>query len=163
MGKCEGQCNSPLPRSVEPIVSIEQAITRMAVTTEKESEAQQGGNRTMGRKEIVPYGLYAAHGFVSPFLAAQTGFSDADLTLLWDALKGMFEQDHSSARGEMSSRKLVVFEHERALGNAPAHLLFERVKVSRKDETRPARAYSDYKVDFHRNNLPQGITAHELL
>ncbi len=162
-GQVRGPVQLAFARSVEPIVSIEQAITRMAVTTEKESEAQQGGNRTMGRKEIVPYGLYVAHGFVSPFLAAQTRFSDEDLTLLWEALKNMFEQDRSSARGEMSSRKLVVFEHDSPLGNSPAHLLFERVKISRKDETRPARAYSDYKVDFDRNNLPQGITVHELL
>ncbi|MGH9688387.1 MAG: type I-C CRISPR-associated protein Cas7/Csd2 [Candidatus Acidiferrales bacterium] len=162
-GQVRGPVQLAFARSVEPIVSIEQAITRMAVTTEEEAKKQQGGNRTMGRKEIVPYGLYAGHGFVSPFLAAQTGFSDGDLTLLWEALKGMFEQDRSSARGEMSSRKLVVFEHESPLGNAPAHSLFERVKISRKDETRPARAYSDYRVDFDRNDLPHGITVSELL
>jgi CRISPR-associated protein Csd2 len=162
-GQVRGPVQLAFARSVEPIVSIEQAITRMAVTTEKESEAQQGGNRTMGRKEIVPYGLYAGHGFVSPFLAAQTGFSDADLTLLWEALKGMFEQDRSSARGEMSSRKLVVFQHESQLGDAPAHSLFDRLKINRKDQSRPARAYSDYEVSFDRSNMPQGIRVHELL
>jgi CRISPR-associated protein Csd2 len=162
-GQVRGPVQLAFSRSVEPIVSIEQSITRMAVTTKEESEKQQGGNRTMGRKEIVPYGLYAGHGFVSPFLAAQTGFSDADLSLLWEALKGMFEQDRSSARGEMSSRKLVVFEHESRLGNAPAHSLFELLKVSRKDQARPARAYVDYDIALDRTNIPQGITVHELL
>jgi CRISPR-associated protein Csd2 len=162
-GQVRGPVQLAFARSVEPIVAIEEAITRMAVATEEEAKQQQGGNRTMGRKEIVPYGLYVAHGFVSPYLAAQTKFSDADLTLLWEALKGMFEQDRSSARGEMSSRKLVVFEHESLLGNAPAHSLFERLKITRKDQTRPARAYGDYEVALDRNTLPQGITVHELL
>ncbi len=162
-GQVRGPVQLAFSRSVEPIVSIEQSITRMAVTTKEEAERQQGGNRTMGRKEIVPYGLYADHGFVSPYLAAQTGFSDADLTLLWEALKSMFEVDRSSARGEMSSRKLIVFEHESRLGNAPAHALFERLKIVRKDQTRPARAYADYEITLDRNNMPQGITVHELL
>lgn len=162
-GQVRGPVQLAFARSVEPIVSIEQAITRMAVTTEKESEAQQGGNRTMGRKEIVPYGLYAVHGFVSPFLAVQTRFSHEDLTLLWEALKNMFEQDRSSARGEMSSRKLVVFQHESQLGNAPAHSLFDRLKINRKDQSRPARAYSDYEVSFDRSNVPQGVTVQDLL
>ena len=162
-GQVRGPVQLAFSRSVEPIVAIEEAITRMAVTTEEEAKKQQGGNRTMGRKEIVPYGLYVDHGFVSPFLAAQTRFSDADLTLLWEALKSMFEQDRSSARGEMSSRKLVVFEHESPLGNAPAHSLFDRLKITRKDQTRPARAYSDYEVVLDKSDLPAGITVHELL
>lgn len=162
-GQVRGPVQLTFSRSVEPIVAIEEAITRMAVTTEEEAKKQQGGNRTMGRKEIVPYGLYVDHGFVSPFLAAQTKFSDADLALLWEALKNMFEQDRSSARGEMSSRKLVVFEHESQLGNAPAHSLFDRLRVTRKDQTRPARAYSDYEVVLDKSGLPPGITVHELL
>lgn len=162
-GQVRGPVQLAFAQSVEPIVSLEQAITRMAVTTDDEAKKQQGGNRTMGRKEIVPYGLYELHGFVSPFLAAQTKFSDGDLNLLWTALKGMFEQDRSSARGEMSSRRLIVFEHESALGNAPAHALFERVKVSRKDQSRPSRAYSDYDVAVDKSNLPPGIRLQELL
>lgn len=162
-GQVRGPVQLAFSQSVEPIISLEQAITRMAVTTDEEAKKQQGGNRTMGRKEIVPYGLYELHGFVSPFLAAQTKFSDGDLNLLWAALKGMFEQDRSSARGEMSSRRLVVFEHESALGSAPAHALFERVKVTRKDQSRPARAYSDYEVALDKNNLPPGIGIQELL
>jgi CRISPR-associated protein Csd2 len=162
-GQVRGPVQLTFARSVDPIVSLEQSITRMAVTTERESTDQDGGNRTMGRKEIVPYGLYVAHGFISPHLAADTGFSDEDLALLWQALANMFENDRSAARGEMASRKLVVFEHENALGNAPAHSLFERVKIVRKDESRPARAFSDYAVTLDRENLPSGITIHEML
>jgi CRISPR-associated protein Csd2 len=135
----------------------------MAVATEREAEKQGGDNRTMGRKEIVPYGLYVVHGFISPHLAADTGFSDPDLTLLWEALKMMFEHDHSAARGEMSSRKLVVFEHESMLGNAPAHSLFDRIKITRNDPSKPARAFSDYTVILDKENLPAGITVYEML
>ncbi|MCE5273160.1 type I-C CRISPR-associated protein Cas7/Csd2 [bacterium] len=162
-GQVRGPVQIAFSRSVDPITPLEQSITRMAVTTEAEAEAQSGDNRTMGRKEIVPYGLYVAHGFVSPFLAADTGFSDADLQLLWTALMNMFELDRSAARGEMSARKLVVFEHASALGSAPAHSLFERVRIGRKDLTRPARAYSDYTVTVDRENPPAGITITEIL
>jgi CRISPR-associated protein Csd2 len=162
-GQVRGPVQLAFARSVDPIVALEHSITRMAVTTEEESKRQEGGNRTMGRKETVPYGLYAGHGFISPYLAAQTGFSEGDLSLLWDALKGMFEQDHSSARGEMSSRRLTVFEHESPLGNAPAHSLFERLKITRKDQTRPAREFSDYLVSLDKQNLPAGITIRDLL
>jgi len=162
-GQVRGPVQFAFSRSVDPIVTLEQSITRMAVTTEAEAEKQEGGNRTMGRKEIVPYALYVAHGFISPHLAADTGFSQADLDLLWQALKMMFEVDRSAARGEMSSRKLLVFEHESLLGNAPAHALFDRVKITRKDLTRPARAFSDYEVAVDKANLPSGITMHEML
>ena len=162
-GQVRGPAQLAFSRSVDPIVALEQSITRMAVTTEKEAEQQEGGNRTMGRKEIVPYALYVNHGFVSPHLAADTGFSEADLNLLWEALKMMFEHDHSAARGEMASRKLLVFEHESLLGNAPAHVLFDRIKITRKDTTKPARAYSDYEVTLDKENLPAGITVHEML
>jgi CRISPR-associated protein Csd2 len=160
-GQVRGPVQIAFARSVDPITSLEQSITRMAVTTERESQAQDGGNRTMGRKEIVPYGLYRAHGFVSPHLAAQTGFSDADLDLLWHALAQMFEIDRSAARGEMTTRALYVFEHESALGNAPAHRLFERLNVQRRDTSRPARAYADYDVSFAGEGLPSGVRVHE--
>ena len=162
-GQVRGTVQLAFSRSVDPIVSLEESITRMAVTTEKEAEKQGGDNRTMGRKEIVPYGLYVTHGFISPHLAADTGFSGADLNLLWQALKTMFEYDRSAARGEMVSRKLVVFEHESPLGNAPAHALFDRIGITRKEPTKPARAYSDYAVILDKENLPAGITVHEML
>ena len=162
-GQVRGPVQLAFSRSVDPITPLEQSITRMAVTTEKESESQKGGNRTMGRKEIVPYALYVCHGFVSPHLAIQTGFSDDDLKLLWDALRMMFEHDHSAARGEMSSRRLLVFEHASLLGNAPAHALFDRVKITRKDLTKPARSYSDYEIGLDKTNLSEGITLHEML
>ena len=117
----------------------------------------------MGRKEIVPYGLYVAHGFISPHLAADTGFSQEDLDLLWQALQLMFEHDRSAARGEMASRRLIVFEHESALGNAPAHRLFERIKITRKDFSAPPRAFSDYTVVIDGENVPPGITIREML
>jgi CRISPR-associated protein Csd2 len=162
-GQVRGPVQLAFSSSVDPIVSLEQSITRMAVTTEKESEKQEGGNRTMGRKEIVPYALYSCHGFISPQLAAQTGFSEDDLKLLWTALKTMFEFDRSAARGEMASRKLVVFEHESPLGNFPAHMLFERVKIVRRDLAKPPRAYADYEVTVDKAALPPGITLHEMI
>lgn len=160
-GQVRGPVQITFSRSIDPIVSLEQAITRMAVTTEEEAKKQAGGNRTMGRKEIVPYGLYRAHGFVSPHLAAQTGFNMDDLDLLWQALMHMFEHDRSAARGEMATRGLFVFEHASALGNAPAHRLFERVRVRRVDPSRPPRSFADYVVEVDRDNLPPGITIHE--
>ena len=162
-GQVRGPVQIAFSRSVDPITALEQSITRMAVTTEREAENQEGDNRTMGRKEIIPYALYVAHGFISPHLAADTGFSEADIELLWQSLRMMFEHDRSAARGEMSSRKLVVFEHESKLGNAPAHALFERLRIATKDTTRPARAYSDYDVTLDHGNLPSGITIHEML
>jgi len=158
-GQVRGPVQFAFARSVDPIVSLEQAITRMAVTNERDIDKE----RTMGRKEIVPYALYVGHGFISPHLAADTGFHDEDLKLLWDALQMMFEHDRSAARGEMTTRKLIVFEHESPLGNAPAHRLFERIKVTRKDPGSPPRSYSDYSVSIDRDGLPQGITIHEML
>jgi CRISPR-associated protein Csd2 len=158
-GQVRGPVQIAFSRSVDPIVSLEQAITRMAVTNERDAEKE----RTIGRKEIVPYGLYVAHGFISPHLAADTGFNCEDLNLLWDALKMMFEHDRSSARGEMASRKLIVFEHESPLGNAPAHTLFERVRVHAKDPSLPSRAFSDYLIEIDKSGLPQGVSVAELL
>lgn len=161
-GQVRGPVQLTFGRSADRITSLEQSITRMAVTTEREAEKQEGGNRTMGRKEIVPYGLYVTHGFVNPFLAAQTGFSEDDLALLWQALLQMFEHDRSAARGEMTTRKLIVFEHESALGNARAHVLFERLEVRLKDPSRPPRAYSEYEVTLNQGSLPPGIRIIEM-
>jgi len=160
-GQVRGPVQFTFARSIDPIVSLEQTITRMAVTTDEEAARQEGGNRTMGRKEIIPYALYAGHGFISPFLAADTGFSEDDLALLWQSLNGMFEVDRSAARGEMAKRKLVVFKHDSPLGNAPAHALFERVEVARRDSSRPARTISDYEVTVDKDNLPPGVTVLE--
>jgi len=166
-GKNAGQVRGPVQmtfgRSVDPVVTLEHCITRMAVATEAEAEKQSGDNRTMGRKNTVPYGLYVAHGFVSAHLAAQTGFSDDDLTLLWDALSNMFEHDRSAARGLMSTQKLVVFKHDSALGNAPAHKLFDLVKIQQKDESKPPRNISDYSINIDKASAPQGVSVVEML
>jgi len=162
-GQVRGPVQLTFGRSIDPVVTLEHSITRMAVATEAEAEKQGGDNRTMGRKNTVPYGIYAAHGFVSAHLANQTGFSPDDLELLWDALKNMFEHDRSAARGLMSTQKLIVFEHESALGNAPAHTLFDRVVVKKKDDSKPARDFADYEVSLNRDGFPTGVTAHEML
>ena len=154
-GQVRGPVQITFARSVDPIVSLEHSITRMAVATEAEAEKQQGDNRTMGRKHTVPYGLYMAHGFVSSFLARQTGFGEDDLQLLWQALEQMFEHDRSAARGEMSTRGLYVFKHASELGNAHAHALFDRVQVRRNAEV--PRSFSDYTVTLSDAPLPAGI------
>jgi CRISPR-associated protein Csd2 len=158
-GQVRGPVQFAFARSVDPIVSLEQALTRMAVTNERDIDKE----RTMGRKEIVPYGLYVAHGFISPYLAADTGFNMDDLALLWHSLKMMFEHDRSAARGEMSTQNLIVFEHESMLGDAPAHRLFDRIKITRNDLASPARSYSDYTVEINKENPPAGVTIHEML
>ncbi len=145
-GQVRGPVQLTFARSVAPVVALEHSITRMAVATEEEAEKQKGDNRTMGRKMTIPYGLYRAHGFISPQLAAQTGFSHEDLGLLWEAFGRMFELDRSAARGLMSLRRLIVFEHESALGSAPAHRLFDLINVTRNDCTKPARDFSDFTV-----------------
>ena len=156
-GQVRGPVQLTFARSVEPVVAIEHTITRMAVATEAEAEKQDGDNRTMGRTHTVPYGLYRAHGFVSAFLAKQTGFADDDLALLWEALAQMFEHDRSAARGEMSTRGLYVFEHASELGNAHAHALFDRLEVRRaQDQSGPARAFDAYSVTFDGRALAQG-------
>lgn len=148
-GQVRGPIQMTFARSLDPIVASEHSITRMAVTTDAEAEKQQGDNRTMGRKFTVPYGLYRAHGFVSSFLAKQTGFSDDDLGLLWDALSAMFEHDRSAARSEMATRGLYVFKHDSELGNAPAHKLFDLIQVRRSNgDSGPPRGFNDYSVNF---------------
>ena len=158
-GQVRGPVQLAFGESIYPIAQREVTVTRMAVTTEKEAEQQGGGNRTMGRKFIVPYGLYRMHGFISAPLAEATGFSEDDLNLLWDALINMFEHDHSAARGEMTLQKLIVFKHADKLGNAPAHKLFERVTVTpNKDpNVEPLRSFTDYTVTIDRNNTPEGV------
>jgi CRISPR-associated protein Csd2 len=165
-GQVRGPVQFAFGKSIDPIVPLEISITRMAVTSEKESEAQGGGNRTMGRKHIVPYGLYRAHGFVSAKLAEKTGFSDADLDKLWRSLSQMFDHDRSAARGEMAARKLIVFQHNDALGNAPAHLLFDRVTVERVngESGSPAAQFSDYKISVNSQGLNEiGVAVIEML
>ena len=165
-GKNAGQVRGPIQftfaRSVDPIAAMEHSITRMAVATEKEAEKQGGDNRTMGRKATVPYGLYVCHGFISASLAQQTGFSEEDLALFWDALKNMFDVDRSAARGLMSAQKLIVFKHSSVLGNAPANKLFDLVNVKRISEGAP-RSFSDYRVTVNRDDLPVGITIEEVI
>ncbi|THU04476.1 type I-C CRISPR-associated protein Cas7/Csd2 [Lampropedia puyangensis] len=163
-GQVRGPVQLAFASSIEPVLPLEISITRMAVTTEKEAEAQSGDNRTMGRKHILPYGLYRAHGFISAKLAERTGFGEADLQLLWQALINMFEHDRSAARGEMAARKLIVFKHDNAMGNAPAHVLFDSVKVERNDKSEhrpPARSFSDYSVSI--GAVPEGVTIEEKL
>lgn len=162
-GKNAGQVRGPVQltfaRSVNQVVPLEHSITRMAVATEAEAEKQQGDNRTMGRKFTVPYGLYRCHGFVSAPFASQTGFSEDDLTLFWKALIDMFEHDHSAARGQMATRKLIVFKHDSALGNTPSHKLFDMVKVAPTEK--PARDFSDYENNIAiptQADMPQGVT-----
>ena len=130
----------------------------MAVATEAEAEKQSGDNRTMGRKFTVSYGLYTAHGFVSSFLAKQTGFDEDDLELFWQALSQMFEHDRSAARGEMTTRGLYVFKHDSELGNAPAHTLFERIQPKLKDGIIVPRSFEDYNVSVEEAGLPAGIS-----
>jgi CRISPR-associated protein Csd2 len=154
-GQVRGPVQITFSRSIDPIVALEHSITRMAVATEAEAEKQQGDNRTMGRKHTVPYGLYVAHGFVSAFLAKQTGFGDDDLELLWQALANMFEHDRSAARGEMSTRGLYVFQHESELGNAHAHDLFQRITATKKADV--PRNFSDYDVHADESGLPSTV------
>lgn len=156
-GQVRGPVQLTFARSISPILSSEHSITRMAVTTEKEAESQDGDNRTMGRKFTVPYGLYRCHGFISPNFAKDTGFTDSDLKLFFEALATMFEDDRSASRGLMSARGLYVFQHESNLGNAPAHQLFERIQVIKKYPEKAARAFNDFEVRVDEANLPAGI------
>ena len=161
-GQVRGAIQLTFARSVDAIATAEHSITRMAVATEKEAEKQGGDNRTMGRKATVPYGLYVCHGFISANLAQQTGFSEEDLLLFWDALKNMFDIDRSAARGLMSAQKLIVFKHDSVLGNAPANKLFDLVKVERVCDGAP-RSFNDYTVTIDMAGLPANVTVQELI
>jgi len=159
-GQVRGPVQLTFSRSIDPILPLDLSITRMAVTEAKEADAP---NQTMGRKNLIPYGLYRCHGFISANLANETGFSDDDLALFWQALTQMFDHDRSASRGTMSPQKLLVFKHQSALGNAPAHKMFERVSVQRKSSALVARAFSDYEVTVNKSGLPSGIELIELL
>ena len=181
-----GQMRGPLQfgfgRSIDPIMPLEISITRMAATNEAEKKKQAEGadddtrsdNRTMGRKHIVPYGLYRIHGYINAKLAEQTGFNEDDLSLIKQAVGNMYDLDRSAARGEMATRRCIAFKHESALGNAQAHKLFDRISVHRRfngdaypagDQRThnfpPARSFEDYEIHFDDSNLPTGVTAEE--
>jgi CRISPR-associated protein Csd2 len=159
-GQVRGPVQISFSRSIDPILPLDLSITRMAVTEAKEADAP---NQTMGRKNLIPYGLYRCHGFISAHLARETGFSDADLELLWLALAQMFDHDRSASRGTMAPQKLIVFKHQSALGNAPAHKLFERVTVQRKSDVPVARAFSDYDLVINKTGLEPGVELIERL
>ena len=165
-GKNAGQVRGPIQltfaRSVNPVATSEHSITRIAVATPKEAESQNGENHTMGRKATIPYGLYVCHGFISANLAQQTGFTEDDLDLFFDALKNMFDLDRSAARGLMSAQKLIVFRHASELGNAPANKLFDLVKVEKTTNDVP-RSFKDYAVSINTSALPNGVTVEELI
>lgn len=161
-GQVRGPVQLGFARSVEPIYPQEVTITRVAITTEADAEKK---GTEMGRKFIVPYGLYRCEGYVSANLARKTtGFSEEDLQLLWNAILNMFEHDHSAARGKMAVRELIVFKHDSELGNAPAWKLFDAVHVTRKnaDDAAPARAYADYEVTVDEAAIPEGVTCQRM-
>ncbi len=153
-GQVRGPVQLTFARSIDPIVALDVAMSRTAAVSVDNPDDKGLG----ARKAIVPYGLYRAHGFVSAPLAKQTDFSEGDLELLWDALLNMFDHDRSAARGEMATRKLIIFKHDSELGNAPAHVLFDLVKVKKKEEIDgPARKYEDYEVLIDEDNAPKGV------
>jgi len=158
-GQVRGPVQFAFARSVDRIFSAEHTITRMAVTKEADLEKE----RTMGRKFTIPYGLYEMHGFISAPLAQQTGFSEDDLAIFWDALLNMFDHDRSAARGEMATQKLIVFKHDSELGNAPAQKLFNLVAVEKNCGDKPARTFSDYTVTLDKDNTPKGVELIEML
>lgn len=155
-GQVRGPVQITFARSIDPIIAQEHSISVCAARKEDKPIEEQIG--IQGRKHTVPYGLYMAHGFVSSFLAKQTGFSEEDLELLWQALSQMFEHDRSAARGEMSTRGLFVFKHESELGNAPAHALFERIQARLKDGVTVPRNFADYEVTMAESAMPPGVT-----
>lgn len=170
-GQVRGPVQISFSRSVDSVLPLDLSITRMAVTEAKEADSP---NQTMGRKNLIPYGLYRCHGFISAHLAKETGFNEEDLAVFLKALCGravlseqhgpsMFDNDHSASRGTMSPQKLVVFKHQSKLGNAPAHKLFERVTAKRKAGVEVARAISDYDVVVDKSGLPSGVEVLELL
>lgn len=160
-GQVRGPVQIAFAKTEDPIVPLEISITRMAVTNEKDLEKE----RTMGRKHIVPYGLYRVHGYISAKLAEKTGFSEDDLQLLWQSLINAFEHDRSAARGEMCARQLFVFKHDNTMGNAPAHKLFETVSVERVngDSGSPAQSFADYQIKLDSEKVPSGVSVEALI
>jgi len=160
-GQVRGPVQLTFARSINQIIPLEHTITRIAVTTQAEANKQQGDNRTMGRKFTVPYGLYRCHGFISASFAEQTKFNNDDLSLFWQALKNMFDHDRSAARGEMTSRKLVVFQHESRLGNYPAHKLLEMVIIPSVNSL--PKDFSEYKIAIpEQKDIPAGVKLIEM-
>lgn len=153
-GVVRGPVQINFARSVDPIIQQDITITRMAITHEKD----ELNRNTMGRKHIVPYGLYRVEGYVSAALAQKvSGFTEEDLELLWESIENMFENDHSAARGKMALRKFFIFKHTSLLGNSPSHKLFDLITINRKDNERPARSFSDYSVIIDKKALPNGV------
>jgi len=160
-GQVRGPVQLGFARSIDPVVPQELTITRVAITTEADAEKK---GTEMGRKYIVPYGLYRCEGYISANLARKTtGFSEEDLNHLWKAIINMFDFDHSAARGKMAVRELIVFKHDSEFGNAPAYKLFDTVRVERIDKTRPARAYSDYRISIDESAIPDGVTVTRMI
>ena len=160
-GQVRGPVQIGFARSIDPIVSQEVTITRVAITTEKDAENK---NTEMGRKSIVPYGLYRAEGYVSANLARRvTGFSEEDLELLWEAIINMFEIDHSAARGKMAVRELIVFQHSKELGDCPAYRLFDAVEVRKKEGVEYPRQYQDYMVQIHEDRIPDSVQVKRMI
>ena len=154
-GQVRGPVQLGFARSIDPIVSQEVTITRVAITTEKDAENK---STEMGRKNIVPYGLYRVEGYISANLARKvTGFSEEDLDLLWEAIINMFENDHSAARGKMAVRELIVFKHSKELGDCPAYKLFDAVELRKKEEIEYPRKYQDYTVQIHEEMIPDSV------
>ena len=162
-GQVRGPVQINFARSIEPIMPNELSITRMAVATEAEAKKQKGDNRTIGKKALIHYGLYRTEGYISAHFAQNTGFNEDDLQMLWMALVNMYDHDHSAARGKMNARRLIVFKHNSALGNAPAHKLFDLVQVVRKDDGLPARSFDQYEVRIWKDRLPEGVELLEML
>lgn len=160
-GQVRGPVQLGFARSIDPIVTQEVTITRVAITTKKDAENK---STEMGRKYIVPYALYRVDGYISANLARKvTGFSEDDLALLWQSIINMFEYDRSAARGNMAVRELIVFKHASELGNAPAYKLFDTVSVKRKDGVITARSYNDYEVDVAEEKLPEGVSCTRMI
>jgi len=158
-GQVRGPVQLTFARSIDPVLPQDFAITRVAVTDEKDQEKLQ----TIGRKTFIPYGLYVAHGFYSPYLGTATGVTEFDLELFWNALINMWDIDRSASRGMMAPRGLYVFSHENKLGNAPAHKLFERIRVQSKETVVSPRSFSDYKVNVNTEDILKGVLLHQLL
>lgn len=154
-GQVRGPVQLSFARSLDPIFSQSIAITRQAQATQKDLDEK--GKGTIGRKHIVPYGLYRAEGYVSASLSRVSGFSEQDMSLLWESIINMFEHDRSAARGKMVLRELIVFKHDTPLGNAPSHKLFDLISI-KKEEDKPARDYSDYQITINENDIPEGVS-----
>lgn len=160
-GQVRGPVQIGFARSIDPVISQEVTITRVAITTEKDAEDKK---TEMGRKSIVPYGLYRAEGYISANLARKvTGFSEEDLELLWEAIINMFENDHSAARGKMAVRELIVFKHSKELGDCPAYKLFDAVEVTRKNDVMYPRNYRDYEVTIHEEQIPESVEVKRMI